>query len=99
MIVNNKFYLNIRDCENPIFVWNIEDISRTHKYILYNMLVLAILGVAKWNTPEILSQVCCIDEEEILLKLEELVNKGYLTISYHKFYLTNKTFDEMKKSI
>lgn len=89
------------DNENPIYIWNIIDqnITKKHKIVLYNMMVLAGLGIEEWNTPKNLSQVCNMNEIEITMKLEDLTNLGYLRISLKKFWFSDKFFKELKKCV
>ena len=91
----------IPDNENPIYIWNIIDqnITKKHKIVLYNMMVLAGLGIEEWNTPKNLSQVCNMNEIEITMKLEDLTNLGYLQICSQKFWFSDKFFNELKKCV
>lgn len=99
MTVEETNIYKIPDYENPIYIWNIIDqyITKKHKIVLYNMMVLAGLGVEEWNTPKNISQVCDMSEIEIKMKLEDLTNLGYLRISVQKFWFSDKFFKELKK--
>ena len=90
MIINENTF-GIKDFDNPIYIWNIADLSKDEKIVLYNLVILAMLGVEGWNTPIIISSVCNVENYwGVEGVLEDLTNKGYLRISFGKFWLTQK---------
>ena len=99
MIIGENI-IGIEDIDNPIFIWNIADLTKDEKIVLYNLVVLAMLGVEEWNTLKIISSVCNVKNYMgIEIILEELIIKGYLRLNFGKFWLTQKYDNTIKELV